>query len=75
MKSVYGEEPEVQTFGIVLSSGMESGEGSLVSSEDESFVYVKVDLEFANKVGNTFTAFASYLFSDLHLSMALEKDD
>ncbi len=57
---MYSEDPEVQTFGIVLSSGMESGEGSLISSEDDSFAYVKVDLEFANKVGNTFTAFASY---------------
>ena len=73
MKSLYGEESEVQTYEIVLSSGMEVMEGNLISREDESFAYVVVDIEFQNLVGNTFTAFASYQLSDLHLSMALQR--
>jgi hypothetical protein len=44
MKSLYGEEPEVQTFNIVLSSGMEVMEGNLISREDESFAYIVIDL-------------------------------
>jgi len=52
---------------------MTNGKDSLISW-DESFIYVTADLDFSNKVGNTFTAFTSYRFSDLYLSMAFKKD-